>query len=662
MKLSVRWRIIGIVGLIVVLGLASLATVSSIIITNKTEESIVEQSKSIVNQLSNNVSTLLGTYEKALLTFAQSDEIIYYAQENKQVFDAADTLLRTDLAAFLNSYDEASGVYFAEADKIIFEPHFDAIKDVDATTRSWYINSLQNPSEVVWTDPYIDTATGEYAITGSIAIYSNDAIIGVLGVDILLQSLTDMFSAVELSYEGYPIILDNNGTAVVHPTLASENLANYDFVKEMHSNNTVNNVKSTIDDVDSIVIYNTIPHINWTVGTIYHIDQLNSVAKDIQRIIFIITVIILAVTFVVLYFFISRTTKPLYTLGTLMERVSDGDLTVHIDVKSRDEIGRLAHHFNDMIHHMKNIIHVVKNSSADVEERSHHLSAMAEQTNASATEVSIAINEIASGATQSSENADAVTAQSATLSEKINNMNEQSFTVEGITKEADVLNLDGREKMNMLLTSFDQSNEEFQQMSAVIANLEHKIQSIDSIMDTISSISAQTNLLALNASIEAARAGEHGKGFAVVADEVRKLAEQSASATEQVKDTITQLQDVAHVVTTQMNDMQHTFNNSGEVVATTSELFTNLATCIDRINESFATVRQEINSVNRYKDEVLHTVEKMAHTAQTSAATCQEVSAASDEQLSAIHSVAIASEQLNNLSNDLATAVNRFKL
>ena len=131
---------------------------------------------------------------------------------------------------------------------------------------------------------------------------------------------------------------------------------------------------------------------------------------------------------------------------------------------------------------------------------------------------------------------------------------------------------------------------------------------------------------------------------------------------DRVKDTITQLQDVAHVVTDRMNNMQHTFNNSREVVSTTSDLFANLATSIDRINESFVAVHHEINSVNRYKDEVLYTVEKMAHTAQTSAATCQEVSAASDEQLSAIHSVAVASEQLNNLSNDLATAVSRFKL
>jgi methyl-accepting chemotaxis protein len=131
----------------------------------------------------------------------------------------------------------------------------------------------------------------------------------------------------------------------------------------------------------------------------------------------------------------------------------------------------------------------------------------------------------------------------------------------------------------------------------IVRNLADSAQRIGQVVELITGIASQTNLLALNATIEAARAGEAGKGFAVVASEVKGLANQTARATDEIAQQITQIQASTNEA---VEAIQGIANSVGEV----SEIATSIAAAVEEQGAATAEIARNVQQAARSTQDV----------------------------------------------------------
>ena len=141
-------------------------------------------------------------------------------------------------------------------------------------------------------------------------------------------------------------------------------------------------------------------------------------------------------------------------------------------------------------------------------------------------------------------------------------------TVASATEELTASILEITRQVNQSAVIATRAVDSARQTDDVVKALAEAAGRIGDVVKLIGDIAGQTNLLALNATIEAARAGESGKGFAVVASEVKGLASQTARATDDIRDQISQMQAATQKAVGAIQGIAQTVSEMGNIATT----------------------------------------------------------------------------------------------
>ena len=394
--------------------------------------------------------------------------------------------------------------------------------------------------------PYL-TKVGDksvYAVSITVPIIQDDKAVGVVGANLLLDSIVSELRKVRILETGSAILIEHMGNIIYH---RREELWGQPLGQSAPEG-VAHTISAVVNDRQSRMVRST--------SSITHNEFLYVVSPISLKGIDNPWLMIIAIP-------VSEIMTPVYSAIIAIAILGISILAAAISILYF-LINRISRRLYDIIKNLEGASRYVYSSASQMAESS---------------------DELASGAAEQTE----------LLEEASSSLHEMSR----MTRQ----NADNSRKTDQALKYteklFDEGSRHMASMATAMSAIHHSSEQIRRIIKAIEDIAFQTNLLALNAAVEAARSGESGKGFAVVADEVRNLAQRSAQATRETTPLIEQTIKNVEAGVRVSNDLEKSFCSMQESTATINNLIGEIVSATNDQAQGTEQISEAVSRIDK---------------------------------------------------------------
>lgn len=635
--------------------LVTLSNTKNILQENASEQMTLVTA-SVNHEMSAEINRVLGimenvktSAEKSCSTDAEIKDYIY------SVADAYTELIPAGIYCGLTNGTYIDKLWTPDADWVMEE-------------RPWYQEGLLC-DDVTFGEMYLDANTNQYIISAFANIKDDSGeVIGVVCADITMDKLEEILTTSKVFEEGYVYAIDKvTGMVFGNSKETDKNgLLIQDFTDKDSKK-----ILSMIEEgtYNTVVEYNNhyfclseVANSNYVTVCCATKDDVEADLQGVQNsslVTSLLGVIILCVAiFIALSFFLN----PISGIMSVIDRMQNLDLTERARSGGNDEFGAMASSMNMFADNLHSVMGDMKNAITEIDAKADMNADIASEMNSMAEEQNEALTKLmatmADLSTAISDIADSTT----TLTERVVDTNEATTLVEGKVDETLHYVDSGREDMDQMTDTMSQISEISEGLQKAVLDVEQGLKGINVMVNVINDIADQTSLLSLNASIEAARAGEQGRGFAVVAEEIRTLADDCANSVVDIVKTTREMDELVKAVVERTTDSLRMIQDGNAVVVRTNDTFHRINKIIAEINDAINNIGDSMADIERVATDMAASTQEQSANTESVLEDCEQAMSISERFNLESEQMANAGEQLKDLSGELASMVEQFKV